>query len=65
MRLILVSLLLLVPHVQAQSVATPVAPLSNETLAGPWHYDLTLPAGDRPLRAVWVTFDRGRDIMKC
>jgi dienelactone hydrolase len=63
-RLILVSLLLLVPHVQAQSFATTVAPLSNETLAGPCHYDLTLPAGHRPVRAVWVTFDRGRDIMK-
>jgi hypothetical protein len=49
---------------QAQSFETTVAPLPNETFAGPCRYDLTLPAGQHSVRAVWVTFDRGRDIMK-
>src|ERR1039457_6458054 len=47
-----------------QSFETTVAPLASETLAGPCDYDLTLPAGRRAVRAVWVTFDRGEDIMK-
>src|ERR1017187_7287151 len=47
-----------------QSFETTVAPLASETLAGPCPHDLTLPAGRRAVRAVWVTFDRGEDIMK-
>jgi hypothetical protein len=43
---------------------TTVAPLPGENLAGPCSYDMTLPAGKRTVRAAWVTFDRGRDIMK-
>ena len=49
---------------QAQSFQTTVAPLANENLAGPCRYDLTLPAGHHHVRATWVTYDRGRDIMK-
>lgn len=56
--------LLLATSLEAQSFETTVSPLANETLAGPCHYDLSLPAGRRSVRAVWVTFDRGRDIMK-
>jgi hypothetical protein len=63
-RLILIGLFALTSLVQAQSFETTVTPLSNETLAGPCQYDLTLPAGHRAVRAVWVTFDRGLDIMK-
>ncbi len=64
MRLILIGLFALTSVAQAQSFETSVRPLTNETLAGPCQYDLTLPAGRRAVRAVWVTFDRGRDIMK-
>jgi len=48
----------------AQSFQTTVTPLSSETFAGPCSYDITLPAGKSAIRAVWVTFDRGQDIMK-
>jgi dienelactone hydrolase len=48
----------------AQSFQTTVTPVPNETLAGPCSYKLTLPAGRQIVQAVWVTFDRGRDIMK-
>jgi hypothetical protein len=61
---ILIGLFALTSLVHAQSFQTSVAPLSDETLAGPCKYDLSLPAGRRPIRAVWVTFDRGLDIMK-
>lgn len=64
MRWTLIVLVSLTSLVHGQSFETTVTPLSNETLAGPCEYDLTLPAGRRPVRAVWVTFDRGRDIMK-
>jgi dienelactone hydrolase len=48
----------------AQSYSTSVNPLPDETFAGPCRYDIRFPAGKRVVRAVWVTFDRGRDIMK-
>lgn len=48
----------------AQSFKTTVVPLPSETFAGPYQYELTLPAGPHTVHAVWVTFDRGRDIMK-
>lgn len=64
MRWIRVALIALTSLARAQSHETTVTPLPNETFAGPCRYDLTLPAGRRTVRAVWVTFDRGRDIMK-
>lgn len=64
MRWILMALLVLRSFAQAQSFETVVTPLQNEAFAGPCHYDLTLPAGRKTVRAVWVTFDRGRDIMR-
>jgi dienelactone hydrolase len=60
----LIALLIVPSFAEAQSFETTVAPLASETLAGPCRYDLTLPAGQRVVRAVWVTFDRGQDIMK-
>ena len=63
-RLILIGLFASSSLAQAQSFETAVTPLSNETFAGPCLYDLSLPAGRRAIRAVWVTFDRGQDIMK-
>jgi len=64
MRSILIGLLALTNLACAQSFKTTVAPLPDETLAGPCQYDLSLPARGRAVRAVWVTFDRGLDIMK-
>ena len=64
MHWIRICLLGLASLVQAQSFETTVTPLPNENFAGPCHYDLTLPAGRHLVRAVWVTFDRGRDILK-
>jgi hypothetical protein len=63
-RWILIGWLLLTALAHAQSFETTVAPLPNETFAASCHYDLTLPAGHRQVQAVWVTFDRGEDIMK-
>jgi dienelactone hydrolase len=63
-RQILLTLFALTVSASAQSFQTTVTPLPNETFAGECRYDLTLPAGRRAIRAVWVTFDRGRDIMK-
>jgi hypothetical protein len=48
----------------AQSFKTTVVPLPEEDFAGPCHYDLTLPAEKHMIRAVWITYDRGLDIMK-
>jgi len=44
MRSILIGLLVLTNLVCAQSFKTTVAPLPDETLAGPCLYDLSLPA---------------------
>jgi dienelactone hydrolase len=60
----LIALLLVTSLARAQSFETTVTPLAGETFAGPCRYELTLPAGKRTVRAVWVTFDRGLDIMK-
>jgi dienelactone hydrolase len=64
MRWILFSAMVLTSLAQSQSYETTVAPLPGETFAKPCHYEITLPAGRRTVRAVWVTFDRGEDIMK-
>ena len=56
--------LLSVSLVDAQSYKTTVAPQPAENLAAPCRYEMTLPAGRRTVRATWITFDRGRDIMK-
>jgi hypothetical protein len=63
-RWIPIGLMVLTSLAQGQSFQTAVTPLQNETFAGPCRYDLTLPAGRHPVLAVWVTFDRGLDIMK-
>lgn len=64
MRWILSAVLVLSSVAQTQSFETTVTPLASESFAGPCHYDLALTAGHHQVRAVWVTFDRGRDIIK-
>jgi hypothetical protein len=49
---------------QPQSYKTTVTPRPNENFAQPCNYDMAIPAGAHTVRAVWVTFDRGRDIMR-
>jgi hypothetical protein len=63
-RWIPVVLLALTSIAGAQSYETTVTPLPNEDFAGPCHYDINFPAGYRSTQAVWITFDRGLDIMK-
>jgi hypothetical protein len=63
LRLLLV-LFLFCSSVCAQSYRTTVAPLADENFVGPCRYDMSFAAGNHPVHAVWVLFDRGRDIMK-
>ena len=64
MHRILIVLLALTSVAHGQSHETTVAPLPSENFAGPCHYDISFPAGNRTAQAVWVTFDRGQDIME-
>lgn len=41
-----------------------VAPLPDEDLASDCRYELTVPDSTRPVQAVWVIFDRGRDMLR-
>jgi hypothetical protein len=43
---------------------TTVAPLPDEDLAAPCHYELTLPDRSQSVNTVWVIFDRGRDMLR-
>jgi hypothetical protein len=43
---------------------TSVAPQEDEDLASACRYELTLTDRSRPVRAVWVIFDRGRDMLR-
>jgi dienelactone hydrolase len=65
MRWIVLTLLLgFASIVHAQSYRTAVVPLPIEDFVGTCHYDIKFPAGKHAVRAVWVTYDRGRDIMR-
>ena len=37
---------------------------AGENIDQPCKYQATFPAGDRPVKAAWVTYDRGPDITK-
>jgi dienelactone hydrolase len=54
----------LCPLSLAQSVRyeTSVAPLPDEDIASPCHYELTIPSQVKQVMGVWVIFDRGRDV---
>jgi hypothetical protein len=43
---------------------TSVTPQAGEQLAAPCRYELTLMDRSRPLKGVWVIFERGRDMLK-
>jgi hypothetical protein len=46
------------------ALQTSVAPLPDEDLKTPCGYELTLLDPARPVQAVWVIFDRGRDMLR-
>jgi dienelactone hydrolase len=50
--------------VRGQVFQTSVAPQPDEDLASACRYELTLPNPTRPVRGVWVIFDRGRDMLR-
>jgi hypothetical protein len=39
-----------------------VTPLANEDIAIPCHTDVTIAAPERVVSAVWIIYDRGRDV---
>lgn len=41
---------------------TVVEPLPGDNLAGPCSFQFTLPEPQKPVRAIWITYDRGYDI---
>jgi hypothetical protein len=41
-----------------------VAPEPDEDVAGPCRYELVLLDPSRTIRGVWVTFDRGREMLR-
>jgi hypothetical protein len=43
---------------------TTVEPLPNENLTGPCSFELSIPDSTKPVRAVWLTYDRGYDISR-
>ena len=49
-------------YAQASQFETTVAPLADEDMGKDCHYALTIPAPARPVSAVWIIFDRGRDV---
>jgi hypothetical protein len=47
---------------QTARYETLVKPAQDEDLAGDCRYELTIPNPTRPIRAVWVIFERGREL---
>lgn len=43
---------------------TTVEPLPGENLSGPCFFEMWIPSSNKPVRAVWITYDRGFDIAK-
>jgi dienelactone hydrolase len=68
MRYLLMSVLLLASLGQADAqpsqFKTSVKPHPTDNLAGPCAFDLNIPAPQKPVRAVWITYDRGYDISR-
>src|SRR5438445_7031770 len=64
MKFLLFSLLLTCASAvaQLQEYKATDIPRAGENIAQPCDYQALFPAGDRPVRAAWVTYDRGPDI---
>jgi hypothetical protein len=66
LKLLWVAIFLVAPNAAAQGVVfrTSVAPKPEEDIATDCRYEITIPNPSRPIRAVWVVFDRGRDMLR-
>jgi len=49
---------------QLREYRATVKPQAGENMAQPCDYQATFPAGDRTVKAAWVTYDRGPDITR-
>jgi len=49
-------------HAQLQQYKAIDPPRPGENIAQPCQYEASFPAGDHPVKAAWVTYDRGPDI---
>src|SRR5437773_11022030 len=66
LRLVWGAILLCASNAAAQGVVfqTSVAPEPEEDIAADCRYEITIPNPSKPIRAVWVIFDRGRDMLR-
>jgi hypothetical protein len=51
-------------EVRPSQFKTTVEPLPGENLTGACSFELLIPSPNKQVRAVWITYDRGFDIMK-
>jgi hypothetical protein len=61
---LLLTLLLGSAQAESSRYLTTVTPLPNEDIAQPCRYELMIADPDQRVRAVWVVFERGRDLLK-
>jgi len=47
-----------------KELKTTVQPLAGENLRGQWSFELWVPGAIERLRSVWITYDRGYDVMR-
>src|SRR5947199_10755586 len=66
LRLVWGAILLCASNAAAQGVVfqTSVAPEPEENIAIDCRYEITIPNPSKTIRAVWVIFDRGRDMLR-
>jgi dienelactone hydrolase len=66
LRLLWVAILLFASNAAAQGIVfqTSVAPQPEENIATDCRYEITIPNPSKFIRAVWVIFDRGRDMLR-
>ena len=66
LRLVWGAILLCASNAAAQGVVfqTSVAPEPEENIATDCRYEITIPNPSKTIRAVWVIFDRGRDMLR-
>ena len=51
-------------EVRPLELKTTVEPLPGENLSRPCAFEMWIPSSNKPVRAVWITYDRGFDISK-
>lgn len=63
-RLLILFILTSAAHGETTRYLTTVSPLPSENIAQPCRYELVISDSSKPVRAVWVIFDRGRDLLR-